>query len=347
MGSGKAKGKRGRGGKPNPATRVADRIRRSAHVRDTDGLDRIRPILGVPELCETSQQHRGLLLYAMQDEPERSLRTAAVAMEVTDGAIRNWAYKWDWTGRIDREGSMAQARACQLYRELYLQQDGLSRISRVERRMSVPFLTTSPVPFRTASGEPAVGDATRAVDLAGGGRPPDDEDRRVRKPEPPRDEAPAREPVPRESPAQARQPPPTTVVLSKIRLGLEAAIGGYIQRLSTPKGREELAREMRPSDFVKLVGEYQKLSGVLGIDTAGVSAAPGVAALEPTYRVQLAVLNGTSVEDAMLEDAEELVVIHRALRERRRVAEAVEDEARATHETRDRIRIIPGGGGAA
>ena len=99
---------------------------------------------------------------------------------------------------------------------------------------------------------------------------------------------------------------------------------------------------MKPADLVKLIAEYQKLSGVLGIDVSGVSGVPGVAALEPTFRVQLAALNGTSLEDAMLEDAEELVVIHRALRERRRVADEVQERMERENGTQRRIHIVPG-----
>jgi hypothetical protein len=113
-----------------------------------------------------------------------------------------------------------------------------------------------------------------------------------------------------------------------MRKGVEVMIGTYIQRLNTPKGREDIAADLKPADLLRLIDGYQRLSGVLGIDASGVSGVPGVAALEPTYRVQLAAINGTPVEDAMLEDAEELVVIHRALRERRRAAEREEEELR-------------------
>lgn len=287
---------------------VSARRQPSPHLTGANTLDIARPTVdfdqgGPPE---NAMQHRSVLLYAMQDPLSRSFRAVAAAMGIAEGTIRNWALRWDWAGRIDREGSAGQARACQLYRTQYLGEDGLARVKVVEPRMTIPFLTTSPPPVAPLDGNPTtvgeIGRVLRATETA--------EDQ-------------GKPPLPQNKVVES-----TAAVLAKMRKGVEVMIGTYLQQLNTPKGREKLASELKPSDLLRLVDGYQKLSGVLGIDTSGVSGVPGVSALEPTYRVQLAAINGTSVEDAMLEDAEELVVIHRALRERRREAEREEEALR-------------------
>lgn len=282
-----------------PVPRPVEGIQPSPHLTGRDTLARVVDN-GVCTLePEPVAAHQALLLWAMQDPHRRSCRAACVAVSHSEAVGRNWATRWDWAGRIQREGDAAQQRACALYRDLYLASNGHAQVAVVERYMSIPLLTTGspPTPSPFDSEAATVGDSQRQVtrDALKG----DDQKMRA-----------------------------GMQFYERTRMGLEAVTGLWFKRLQTDAGRAELLRTVRPGDIVRITQEVQRLGEFLGLDVNPNAAAPGVAALEPSYRVQLAEKLGSDIDDALLQDAEELVAVRRALRERALVAREVEHAVR-------------------
>jgi hypothetical protein len=73
---------------------------------------------------EQSKRHRALLLYAMQGTEIRSFRAVARAMGCSEGGVRSWRDKGNWPERIAHHGNDADQYALDLYREHYLRTHG-------------------------------------------------------------------------------------------------------------------------------------------------------------------------------------------------------------------------------
>lgn len=238
---------------------------------------------------EPSQAHRCFMLWAMQDEERRSLRRATNAVGRTEGSGRNWRMRYKWDERISLEGASTQARAVQLYRETYYPAQQMREIAMVEPNMRVAFLVASPPP----SVSTGVGDAQRTEQTRA-------------------EEAPPR-----------KQDSPEALARLSLERGLsivDALLGDFGRKLTADlEAQAKAAREKRPHksaihvgvrDVPMLLKVRRDLSEYIG-ETAPAGAVP--AALEPSARLVEARRKGESELAAMREDAEEILVVLRAL----------------------------------
>lgn len=245
-----------------------------ADVPEGTGLDRIEG--------ETKLVHRGLVLYAMQDEKRRSIRAVSKGVQRTEGAVRGWAKKWRWQQRIEAEGLTVQARACQLYRDLYHAEWRLRDVAGpVEQRMSVPVLATSPPPR--------------------GARPREGEGQVI---------AEAKLAAERHQPPQAEPDNVRAVRNLRLMLGItEAGIRIFAEKL---RGPEKDRPVVTVADAVRLIREHREISEALG-DLDLPTAAP--VATETSFRVREAERTGRNVTEALLEDVNELQAILLSIRD--------------------------------
>lgn len=98
-------------------------------------------------VSEKPYMHRGLLLFAMQDEGScrhaaailgRSQSVVARAMGVNKRTVQRWATTRDWWTRIRHHGADAQKFAIELYQRLYMEEFGDSDIPVVGQHISLP-----------------------------------------------------------------------------------------------------------------------------------------------------------------------------------------------------------------
>jgi len=272
-----------------PDGRKMTRIRRGRSERLTEGATLER------DLREPEPQHRGLLLYAMQDPKHRKYRPVGASMNRDHASVRNWAETWAWQERIERDGAeTAQARACQLYRELYYPSWGIREVACVERWMSVPFLSTSPPPRDLSV--PGRGHGDKLGDL--------------------------RHTVDRQD-AERTDRGPTTPAAAAIGSRnfmergssvIEALVASLARRLRD----DPQSVRVQPGHLAALLKEWREIREYLD----GIAAPPGsvAGAVEPSIRVQIASRTGTSVLAAMREDAEEALAVLRGMEAAERVA---------------------------
>lgn len=234
---------------------------------------------------EEEVQHRAFLLYAMQDDGRRSGRAAMKAVGKSEATARLWKARFGWDQRLVKYGETAQARACQMYRTMYFAHHQLREHAAVAHKMSVPLLTTSAPPDpKTGRGE-----ETRA------------NERQLQE----------------TLPISQRE---KVLAFQKQSLDMiQTLITAYVLRVKE-KGLD--AAGLKASDIPKLLAQHADLAERMGILDPQVT--PGVAALEPSYRVQLAQSKANGdVLSAMAEDVEELQIVFAQLKEKRRVAEEV------------------------
>jgi hypothetical protein len=241
---------------------------------------------------EPAIDHRALLLYAMMDFGRRRYRRVAIALARTPATIQSWSIRWEWEARINREsgGDTAQARACQLYREIYYPEIGLREVALVEQNMSVSFLVTSPPPDKTTN----IGDAQRQlITLAN---------------------EPSKRPTSGNGGSKEIDNPvaEATRKLGRYSSLLEAMIAGFTKQVqhalttidSSPKAFQALG--IKPRDMPQFIREWQSLQESLGALTPPNAMSPG---FETSFRVREAQRTGASVSEAQLEDALECVAI--------------------------------------
>lgn len=234
---------------------------------------------------EKEVHHRALLLYAMQDPERRSCRAAGLAVGKSEGSARNWREIYGWEQRIARHGQSAQAKACQLYRELYLTSFGMTEVEGVSHKMRVPFLVSTPMPDNPEAALHAANAAVRkAIEQA---------------------------------PQSVRE---KTINFHRQSLDMiQTLVTAFVLNI---KENGLSAAGLKASDIPKLLQHHADLAERLGILDPPTTAA-GVAALEPSYRVTLATQKNQSIVAAMRADAEEMLLVLQQLEEKQRVEEEV------------------------
>ena len=102
---------------------------------------------------ESPEQHRGFLLYAVQDPRKgrtgkRSKRAVARALARDESTVRYWSKRkgCQWGPRLKAAGARtAQALAMRLYRELYLTKAGRIELDVIRPLVSVSLMQSSPL----------------------------------------------------------------------------------------------------------------------------------------------------------------------------------------------------------
>lgn len=292
--------------------------------RSHDDLDPDAGIERQPD--ESSVQHRALLLVAMQARPDQGVRAAARALTRSEASLRRWKTERAWVARMSREGPALQARAVQLYRELYAQEHGKREVSMVEANMDIPFEphgTPPPTPRHPRDGRknaeigPLASD--EAAELALGRKPPTrhvDADG---------------EPDPREQ---------TRVIIRKLQQHaalIEALLGRFFKQFRDDPERQEV----KAKDLPKLMQAWREIQAALGTLQPTIAAS---GAVEPSVRVRQAERNGTSVVEARLLDAQEAVAILTALRTAELLTEERERAAASGQTARQLIESAEHGG---
>lgn len=275
---------------------------------------RLAPDATLSRGAEHEYQHRGLLLWAMQDPEHRSLSAVAAAVGRDQRSVVDWGSTWAWEERLIRDGvETAQARAIQLYRELYYPTWGMREVGLVEQRMSVPFLTTHAPPRDPAAAPPP-------------GLPPESGGGEAR----------------RTNEAHAADPPTVVVGGSsggspRIALNspgakaaaavharrnfidrsaslLEAMVGSVARQIQANPEGFKLKPEAVPA-VLKAWREIKEFAEGMGTPVGAAGTA-----VEPSQRVQIATRTGGSILAAMREDAEEVLAVLRGMEAAERVA---------------------------
>ena len=232
---------------------------------------------------ENKLHHRALILYAMQDENKRSIRATATAVSRAESVVRGWVKTYRWHERIAGEGVTVQARACQLYRELYHAEHRLRDVAGpVEARMTVPVLAMAPVPV---AGKPGEGTAQVVSE--------DRETRESRK---------GSGVKPSELSERAR----LEQQLRGHRSILERLLRDFADRLVGKPGASGPKPIAKISDALQAMKVYREISELVGDLNPG-TASP--TALETSFRVREAERLGRNVTEALSEDVAELAAI--------------------------------------
>jgi len=91
---------------------------------------------------EKTKEHRGLLLWGMQDPKAtrwgRSNRATAKAVGMSEAATRAWQDKWHWKHRIAGLGLHADQQCLDMYRHLYMREYGSAELPCVAHLVTVP-----------------------------------------------------------------------------------------------------------------------------------------------------------------------------------------------------------------
>ena len=85
---------------------------------------------------ESEAEHRGFLLWAMQQPSLRSYRLTARAAQVTDTSVRRWAERRGWSARVEKL-TRSDGLAWRAWLRDYADSDGLSGISIVQVNMKL------------------------------------------------------------------------------------------------------------------------------------------------------------------------------------------------------------------
>lgn len=230
---------------------------------------------------ESKLNHRALVLYAMQDESRRSRTAAADGVQRTEGALRLWSARWKWEARIAHEGVSVQARACQLYRELYHGEWRLRDVAGpVEQRMTVPVLAMSAPP---KAGQPGEGTAEKLA------------------------QAKTLQDAPRQAPELSDRDRAVRALRAQ-RSIVEEAIKAFAERFAKGATRPIVT----VADADRMMRAHREISELLG-DLAPPTATP--TAMETSFRVREAERLGRPVTQALLEDVAELGAILTAIRD--------------------------------
>lgn len=89
------------------------------------------------ESGEEERHHRAFLLYAMQSDKARSLRAVARAVGASDNSVRKWRVKHEWDARV---GDPEVCRhACDLFAELYHKRLGGKDVAVIEERLGAEY----------------------------------------------------------------------------------------------------------------------------------------------------------------------------------------------------------------
>jgi hypothetical protein len=288
------------------------------------GIERVR----TPAISETEEDHVALLMYALIDPRRRSFATLHRALGRPESTVRRAATRWSWSSRIGRAGPGADRDAAALYRELYLPTKtwGRSPLDRLASSMrpeawlvlGIGAPESGPRPVDEGNGSTATDDdADSSADNAADRQTSNVEDQARQ-----RAHAAEQAHIRAVEAAQLRQ---ERAKAEQARLTdfygkAQKLLEGYVASLSRQLGARNAAGELipvdvKPRDLPKILEQHQNLSELLGIITP--SANVGGAALEPSYRVQLATATNGDVLAAMLEDVAELSVILGSLRDRR------------------------------
>jgi hypothetical protein len=235
---------------------------------------------------ESKLHHRALILYAMQDPGRRSVRAVAPGIGRAESVVRGWVTKERWAERVEAEGVTVQARACQLYRELYHAEWRLRDVAGpVEARMSVPVLAMAPPP---TPGKP--GEATSQVVS---------EDRETR------ESRTGKQVRPSELSDRAR----LEQQLRGHRGILERLLKDFADRLvgKPGVGPKPIAKISDALQAMKVHREISELVGDLSPGTANPTAT------ETSFRVREAERLGKNTTEALLDDVLELATILRTM----------------------------------
>jgi hypothetical protein len=87
---------------------------------------------------EDERHHRAFLLYAMQDPEQRSLRAVARAISASDNSVRKWRGKHDWHSRMQDPEHCRHA--CDLFASTYHAKMGGREVSIIQERLGAPYV---------------------------------------------------------------------------------------------------------------------------------------------------------------------------------------------------------------
>jgi hypothetical protein len=303
---------------------------KKAQPQEPAALEADLGIIHLPHVQEGVTEHAGLLLFALIRPERRTPHRVALALGVTGTKTRTWCSRWCWRERCARVGRDADRQAAMLFRQLYVEdpivgRTPLDRIAKIVRSEAWLLLGIGPPVLQVEAGVVA--------DL----EPDGDDDVEV------------------SASNKANSNPGLEAIREKTRKQADAANEAHRKALAEKEAREEKARkafertvetfekgrtlieaylgalgrdaaqrlqkgdslELKPKDLPKLLEQYRELSEYLGVIQAPASAQ---GALEPSYRVQLAVATGGDVLQAMMDDLDEAKMIVAALQARRGVA---------------------------
>ena len=104
---------------------------------------RLNPEAGRPATLdrwpgERRDQHRAMLLWAMQSPMERSMRATARAMGASDGSVRNWRKAGAWDARVAGHPEHSDREALDRYRRDYLVDFGKLELPHVAQYVVEP-----------------------------------------------------------------------------------------------------------------------------------------------------------------------------------------------------------------
>lgn len=222
---------------------------------------------------EDVRHHRAFLLYAMQRPDDRSLRAVARALSASDNSIRKWRDKEGWDDRLGDPESCRHA--VDLYAQLYHTKLGGREVSVIAERLGSPYV---------APDEKSKSEVARAVDLY--------------------------EQVDRESAVAALQQD-----TAKRNDRLKKVLDGTLARVGQGLASGEI--KPRPSDIGVVVRGYELIEQSearrLAMLPSTEDGKQRGGELAVSQRVLQAEQNGGDVIGALIEDAEELLLILRTL----------------------------------
>ena len=230
------------------------------------------------KIGERRTHHRALLLYGMQNSRKRSVRAVARALGISEGTARNWRKKSEWDARIAAQPEPHDLMCLQVYRREYMADFGQHELSHVARNITQPISSTD----LQDSAARAQHEATVAAHNAVGDSMQAVEQATVQ--------------AIKEHRRDVREDADRHVKL------VDASLGVIARKLKADEVRVSVR------DIPVLLECRDRLVNVIN----GTHASGGALAVE-SVRVKQARENGGDLLEAMLTDAEELVVILEAL----------------------------------
>ena len=227
---------------------------------------------------ERRTHHRGLLLFGMQATSKRSIRAVARALGVSEGSVRNWRDRGDWLERLNNCEGPQDAECLALYRSEYLSDFGRAELPLVARNIIQPLGITEHDNREAHEQQAETIRESRA-----------------------------------ESVAIATSEQAALSAVNDYRRDLREDTEKHIKLVDASLGliaRKLRADEVRVTvrDIPVLLECRDRLVSVV----SGTHGSAGIQAVE-TVRVKAARKEGTDILEAMLIDAEEVLVIIRAL----------------------------------
>jgi hypothetical protein len=275
---------------------------------------------------EKQDQHRALLLVAMQDPhsnpgPQsacdgRNLTIAARAMGIAKSTIKTWRSRLEWDGRIAYHGPDGQALAIELYRHLYLEQFGTQELPHVAPVCSLPMTTVS---AETLDTEPT-SLQDQALKLVRGLIPPPAPEQEQRKVQAAVDR--------RRSSARQQNDAITAVAVNLLGVMSDAVRARLDPKWAEAHPHVEPIPVPRASDLAHLMEVLQLLERQREIlehpEIAAAQAGPG--ALVDSVRVRIAKETGSDVLEAVAADCREVLQMVAGLRGREVTIEQLQAE---------------------